>query len=224
MGIEPTQPAWKAGALPLSYTRKKNQLKNNWGKQDSNLRRLRHQIYSLAHLAALELQQHQGRNRPNPREFKRISPQASGGTRTHNLRFTKPELCQLSYASGWPTSAKVVEYIIPLPVCKGDSADHETRTSVHQADGPRIVLRHDPSDIDSHCSYEVRRAMLASCSGLAANDAFLSPEIGWFYACQARETSGFSGKLGKAWGASPRRHSACFTPLRPHLRSWGTPK
>ncbi len=22
MGIEPTQPAWKAGALPLSYTRK----------------------------------------------------------------------------------------------------------------------------------------------------------------------------------------------------------
>ena len=25
-----------------------------WGKQDSNLRRLSHQIYSLAHLAALE--------------------------------------------------------------------------------------------------------------------------------------------------------------------------
>ena len=24
MGIEPTQPAWKAGALPLSYTRGKN--------------------------------------------------------------------------------------------------------------------------------------------------------------------------------------------------------
>ena len=24
MGIEPTQPAWKAGILPLNYTRKKN--------------------------------------------------------------------------------------------------------------------------------------------------------------------------------------------------------
>ena len=32
MGIEPTQPAWKAGALPLSYTRR-------WGEEDSNLRR-----------------------------------------------------------------------------------------------------------------------------------------------------------------------------------------
>ena len=119
-GIEPSQPAWKAGALPLSYTRMKltqrateddphdlrlsrNQLKQQppatrfpadrpnpppnrrqmepgthsewtatqdrtnsgrtgertchrragqeWGKQDSNLRRLSHQIYSLAPLA-----------------------------------------------------------------------------------------------------------------------------------------------------------------------------
>ena len=31
MGIEPTQPAWKAGTLPLSYTRK------TWsGRRDSN--------------------------------------------------------------------------------------------------------------------------------------------------------------------------------------------
>ena len=80
MGIEPTQPAWKAGALPLSYARvspfphaekhqgaraprspqSKTSVNSNseivaeWGKQDSNLRRLSHQIYSLAHLAALE--------------------------------------------------------------------------------------------------------------------------------------------------------------------------
>jgi hypothetical protein len=33
MGIEPTWPAWKAGALPLSYTRE------IWREQDSNLRR-----------------------------------------------------------------------------------------------------------------------------------------------------------------------------------------
>lgn len=34
-GIEPSRPAWKAGALPLSYTRKKKK----WSEQqDSNLR------------------------------------------------------------------------------------------------------------------------------------------------------------------------------------------
>ena len=39
MGIEPTQPAWKAGILPLNYAReqiKQHQL-DEWGKQDSNL-------------------------------------------------------------------------------------------------------------------------------------------------------------------------------------------
>ena len=34
-GIEPSRPAWKAGALPLSYTRK---LKKWSEQQDSNLR------------------------------------------------------------------------------------------------------------------------------------------------------------------------------------------
>ena len=34
------------------------------------------------------------------RQLNRRSLEASGGTRTHNPRFTKPELCQLSYASG----------------------------------------------------------------------------------------------------------------------------
>ena len=71
MGIEPTWPAWKAGTLPLSYARKplhQNDFELNlstqtdstpthafkWGKQDSNLRRQSHQIYSLAHLTTLE--------------------------------------------------------------------------------------------------------------------------------------------------------------------------
>ena len=43
MGIEPTQPAWKAGALPLSYTRNFSStnapLKSKWWREkDSNLR------------------------------------------------------------------------------------------------------------------------------------------------------------------------------------------
>ena len=63
MGIEPTWPAWKAGTLPLSYARKlqfrsrhlsTDFITIEWGKQDSNLRRLSHQIYSLAHLTTLE--------------------------------------------------------------------------------------------------------------------------------------------------------------------------
>ncbi len=144
-GIEPSQPAWKAGALPLSYTRR-DCLENltlgfesKWGRQDSNLRRLRHQIYSLAHLAALEHPRRMpenphfhAKNRhtdlaageergkiaidfPDVKQTERIfrygllignplpeihlprSRKASGGTRTHNLRFTKPLLCQLSY-------------------------------------------------------------------------------------------------------------------------------
>lgn len=51
MGIEPTPPAWKAGALPLSYTRLQSTHFAKWREQDSNLRRQCHQIYSLAPLA-----------------------------------------------------------------------------------------------------------------------------------------------------------------------------
>ena len=55
MGIEPTWPAWKAGTLPLSYTRNPKACYTQsmlWREQDSNLRRHCHQIYSLAPLAA----------------------------------------------------------------------------------------------------------------------------------------------------------------------------
>ena len=41
MGIEPTQSAWKAGALPLSYTRftyYQSFLRQWWREKDSNLR------------------------------------------------------------------------------------------------------------------------------------------------------------------------------------------
>ena len=69
MGIEPTRSAWKADVLPLNYAREGTVAeavpgsgrprraggargRGGWGKQDSNLRRLCHQIYSLAPLAA----------------------------------------------------------------------------------------------------------------------------------------------------------------------------
>ncbi len=105
-----------------------------WGKQDSNLRRLSHQIYSLAHLAALEFplpltspnntrKEHPKRAvlSPNSITFSlcRVA-EASGGSRTHNRRFTKPELCQLSYTSADRLRWKVGEYSKRIVPDKGD--------------------------------------------------------------------------------------------------------
>ena len=83
MGIEPTPPAWKAGALPLSYTRKSHRHRNSifkltsnlkiaishhqhesWREQDSNLRRQSHQIYSLAPLATRVSRRNASQTRP----------------------------------------------------------------------------------------------------------------------------------------------------------------
>ena len=123
-GIEPSSQAWKASALPLSYARGRElrvqrwELRGgdrshlstlssqlNWEWQDSNLRRRSHQIYSLAPLTArvhspLSVA---SRDAPpdgdgEPRAFP-AGGTARGGTRTRNLRFTKPMLCQLSYTS-----------------------------------------------------------------------------------------------------------------------------
>lgn len=52
MGIEPTLSAWKAEVLPLNHTRNTGQFW--WREQDSNLRRLSRQIYSLIPLTARE--------------------------------------------------------------------------------------------------------------------------------------------------------------------------
>lgn len=43
---------------------------------------------------------------------------ASGGTRTHNLRFTKPELCQLSYASNLAALSQAAHDNDPRFPCK----------------------------------------------------------------------------------------------------------
>ena len=65
MGIEPTPSAWKAEVLPLNYTReapsrikhpreRQSQQTIWWRGEDSNLRRLSRQIYSLIPLTARE--------------------------------------------------------------------------------------------------------------------------------------------------------------------------
>ncbi len=73
MGIEPTPSAWKAEVLPLNYTRANilcgpvQTLKSHaakflwWRGEDSNLRRLSRQIYSLIPLATREPLQKQAR-------------------------------------------------------------------------------------------------------------------------------------------------------------------
>ena len=174
MGIEPTQPAWKAGALPLSYTREKRdpahragailwasaqpwpairskdqacssscvlpfsrdpsvrvsgvsmRRASTWVEQDSNLRRQCHQIYSLAPLAAwvsTRFEACQVASWPTVKvgqATRRSAPQsqdrAGGETRTHNLRFTKPLLCRLSYASN--LGREITYYIVWLNECK----------------------------------------------------------------------------------------------------------
>ena len=104
MGIEPTLSAWKAEVLPLNYTRafiiqapmvygnglqpRRVCIPNNkwWRGEDSNLRRLSRQIYSLIPLAARE---------PLPRKLLG----AGDGTRTRNLLITNQLLYRLSYSS-----------------------------------------------------------------------------------------------------------------------------
>ena len=66
MGIEPTSLAWKAKVLPLNYTRNtieyplppvagSSHIHSSWWRgEDSNLRRLSRQIYSLIPLATRE--------------------------------------------------------------------------------------------------------------------------------------------------------------------------
>jgi hypothetical protein len=103
---------------------------STWVEQDSNLRRQCHQIYSLAPLAAWVStrfvpndtigprgicirptdSQPRGQEMPKPENSPDSrSSRAGGETRTHNRRFTKPKLCQLSYASN---SSREISYYI----------------------------------------------------------------------------------------------------------------
>ncbi len=147
MGIEPTPPAWKAGALPLSYAR--SQTNNSCSEQFTLSltptvfmpNRLTEAVgeagFEPAKAEPPDLQSgpfdrsgippviHSGHQAEVLEATGRFSPSAnrcalefddrqylfgaSGGTRTHNLRFTKPGLCRLSYAStgAWTISCSI---------------------------------------------------------------------------------------------------------------------
>ncbi len=94
----PRPSAWKADALPLSYSRSSHCKDSRWWRgEDSNLRRHRRQIYSLFPLTARE-PLHGNWETPTP--FRRRDVQAGEGTRTPNHLITNEMLYQLSYASG----------------------------------------------------------------------------------------------------------------------------
>ncbi len=84
----------------------------NWGVQDSNLRRLSQQIYSLSRLTASVTPL------ANPRDSLKSlllnslakKQRASGGSRTHDLLITNQLLCQLSYAGRNRKRDKYIEF------------------------------------------------------------------------------------------------------------------
>jgi hypothetical protein len=175
MGIEPTQPAWKAGALPLSYTRVSScivpvllpaplLLKVTMGRELARSgsalpfsrrfsRRFRTRVSDWSNLPC-RLRQHGwsrirtcegsatrftvwplwplgyppvsgfavdqpdlvSRSRATRRRTPVSFDRAGGETRTHNLRFTKPLLCQLSYASN--QGRETTYYIVCVNECK----------------------------------------------------------------------------------------------------------
>ena len=100
MGIEPTQPAWKAGALPLSYARphrvRQQKKRKWWAEEDLNLRRLSQQIYSLSPLTTRE------------------SAHASNRSRGKAIRPTDP-------AKGW-TDGLHIQKIVIIPAAQGRHA------------------------------------------------------------------------------------------------------
>ena len=84
IGIEPTSPAWKAGVLPLNYTRER------WGEKDSNLRR-----HTPADLQSAPF----GRSGISPEIiiFQKPKHRATERTRTSDRLITNQLLYQLSY-------------------------------------------------------------------------------------------------------------------------------
>ena len=128
MGIEPTQPAWKAGILPLNYARvagtsgqPQHSISRNpkltpepremgeTGFEPVKAYATRFTVWPLwplryspvfEHFSELTTKPYSDPRRTTPIEVQaQRFNEASGGSRTHNRRFTKPELCQLSYTS-----------------------------------------------------------------------------------------------------------------------------
>ena len=125
MGIEPTLPAWKAGTLPLSYTRelaeghsgkassRSSAAGGPVGLKRSHVRRRAEAPDGWSRIRTCEgsatrftvwplwpLGYPPGGRGRIPGSFRPGGPSRAGGeSRTHNPRFTKPKLCRLSYAS-----------------------------------------------------------------------------------------------------------------------------
>jgi hypothetical protein len=111
-GSNPRHQAWKACALPTellprTLSRPRHRASHNGGGRIRTFEGVSRQIYSLLPLAAWV--PHRFRASPPISRTLPLStlgstprPRADGGNRTHNRRFTKPELCQLSYVSDGP--------------------------------------------------------------------------------------------------------------------------
>jgi hypothetical protein len=115
MGIEPTLPAWKAGTLPLSYTRgfshraassnpvQPNRTRHGWSRirtcEGIATRFTVWPLWPLGYPPEIPSFPVQPGEAHNTKSCITISGRAGGETRTHNPRFTKPMLYQLSYAS-----------------------------------------------------------------------------------------------------------------------------
>ena len=139
-----------------------------WVEQDSNLRRQCHQIYSLAPLATwVSTRVVSPRSRsapegpPRPTGLGTRSPgrlRAGGESRTHNRRFTKPVLCQLSYASvrrsifaravKFPNIPGTSQDASPFPhppvvfrSCRRVPAEPDPPREIHRRTRPRPVRR-----------------------------------------------------------------------------------
>ena len=133
MGIEPTQPAWKAGILPLNYARKAWRLTqaHNMGEAGFEPAKAKPPDLqsgpfgrsgippSFHNTTATEPNQQKDPTQKLRLEL-HANVKASGGTRTHNPRFTKPELCQLSYTSADRKRWRVAEYSNPQSSSKAD--------------------------------------------------------------------------------------------------------
>ena len=106
----------------LSYSRKEW-----WGRVDLNHRMLSRRVYSPFPLTTrAHPQEILNSKRSDSRTYiPRFPDGADDGNRTHNLRFTKPLLCQLSYVSlsGYPDGFRIKPrvYIEEQAKCQGFS-------------------------------------------------------------------------------------------------------
>ena len=154
MGIEPTPSAWKAEVLPLNYTRAGtlpapensavtavDGMSEWWRGEDSNLRRLSRQIYSLIPLTAREPLRNERRSiralhgsvngspaRPSPRRRQR------GAVQRHRHAQRTPNCSppgNLERVKGIEPSLRAWEApVLPLNYTRGD------RHSSHRLSGP----------------------------------------------------------------------------------------